>query len=161
MTPITFEVIGDPKGQPRPKAFARKFGNGKVMARVYDPGTAEGWKSQIAIAAKDHIPFMPLQGPIQLDIVFRFPRPKAHFLKSGLRQDAPFYHTSKPDRDNCEKAVLDALTTLGMWSDDSQICAGEVVKIYATDISSGAKIRLTPLAQQEVKPNEKQKALAI
>lgn len=127
---ISFEVQGDPKGQPRPRAFARKFANGAVMARVYDPGTAEGWKAQIALAAKEHVPFPPLTGPVRLDIEFRFKRPKSHFLKTGLRSDAPFFHIGKPDRDNLEKAVMDALTTLGMWKDDGQVCVGEVKKIY-------------------------------
>ena len=36
-TPISFTVLGDPKGQPRPKAFSRGG-----HAAVYDPGTAEG-----------------------------------------------------------------------------------------------------------------------
>ena len=40
MAPIEFFVEGDPKPQPRPRAFARKIGN-KFMARVYDAGTAE------------------------------------------------------------------------------------------------------------------------
>ena len=52
---ISFSVDGEPKAQPRPKAFARNFGN-KWQARVYDPGTAEGWKSLIAIAVKPHLP---------------------------------------------------------------------------------------------------------
>ena len=39
---------GIPKGQPRPRAFSR---NGH--ARVFDPGTAEGWKSAVAVAAQD------------------------------------------------------------------------------------------------------------
>lgn len=160
---IQFVVLGDPKGQPRPKAFARKFANGAVMARVYDPGTAEGWKGQIALAAKSYVPFPPLLGPIQLDIEFRFSRPKAHYLKSGLRPNAPMYHTGKPDRDNCEKAVMDALTTLGMWKDDGQVCAGEVTKVYAMRVQQryneigencgsfcietkpGATITITPL----------------
>jgi len=135
-TPIQFEVLGNPKGQPRPKAFARKFGNGKVMARVYDPGTAEGWKSQIAIAVRDLIPTPPLDGPIRLTIEFRLPRPKAHYHKVRgclypvLRDDAPHWHIGKPDTDNMTKAVKDCLTTLGMWRDDSQVCDEHPIKIY-------------------------------
>lgn len=45
---ITFFIHGDPKPQPRPRAFARRMG-AKFVARVYDAGTAEGWKSQIAM----------------------------------------------------------------------------------------------------------------
>lgn len=31
-------VAGEPKGQPRARAFAKVFGNGKASARMYDPG---------------------------------------------------------------------------------------------------------------------------
>ena len=48
------EVNGDPKPQPRPKAFKR----GKHAA-VYDPGTAEGWKGSIALAARELTPASP------------------------------------------------------------------------------------------------------
>lgn len=143
---IAFFVNGTPKGQPRPKAFARKMANGKFMARVYDPGTAEGWKSEVAIAARPHIPAQPISGPLRLELTFYFPRPKAHFLKSGLRENAPTFHTSKPDRDNCEKAVLDAMTCLGFWKDDAQVCAGATAKVYVDERNQpGCSVRITEL----------------
>lgn len=35
MSPLAFRITGEPKGQPRPRAFARKMGNVHV-ARFYD-----------------------------------------------------------------------------------------------------------------------------
>lgn len=159
MNPITFYVPGEPKGQPRPKAFARNFG-GKWMARVYDAGTAENWKSQIAIAAKQFIPAEPLTGPLRVDLTFYFPRPKGHY-RSGknahqLKDGAPTYHTSKPDRDNSEKAVTDALTILGMWVDDSQICAGEVRKLYTDGHRPGCQVDIAQIADRPVTRTVKQ-----
>ena len=134
MTSIFFAVQGDPKAQPRPRAFARKMGN-TWLARVYDAATAEGWKSLIASAARQHRPRAPIVGPVRVDLCFYFARPKSHFrtgkLAGVLRDDAPKWHTTKPDRDNLEKAVLDALTQVGgFWQDDSQVCAGSVTKRY-------------------------------
>lgn len=149
MNPITFFVAGEPKGQPRPRAFARNFG-GKWQARVYDAGTAEGWKGAIALAAKPFVPFIPLEGPVRLDVTFYFPRPKAHFTKKGLRPTAPAFHVSKPDRDNCEKALLDALKQLGMMRDDSQVCAGAVVKRYGA--KPGAEVIITPIGETVTHP---------
>lgn len=127
--PITFFVSGDPKGQPRPRAFAF---HGK--ARVYDPGTAEGWKSQIALAAREHVPAKPIEGALQVRLTFFFKRPKSHFRKikgeESQRTDAPFYHTQKPDADNVAKAVLDCLTTLGFWKDDAQVAILYVSKMF-------------------------------
>lgn len=134
-TIASFTVLGDPKPQPRPRAFAR----GKHV-RVYDPGTAEGWKAAIALAAREHLPPEPLQGPVRLDATFRFRRPKAHYLRGVLRTNAPEHHTGRPDVDNLHKAVLDCLTQLGMWHDDGQVCAGEVVKVYSEQ--PGAEIHV-------------------
>lgn len=173
---ISFEVLGDPKGQPRPKAFARKFANGAVMARVYDPGTAEGWKGQIALAAKEHCPFPPLSGPLRVDIEFRMPRPKSHYKAQStaarlagapllLKKPAPHWHTSKPDCDNASKAVLDALTTLGFWVDDSQVCIHNVIKIYTHEhdlygsTKPGATITIRALAIPTTAKPEPQLAL--
>jgi Holliday junction resolvase RusA-like endonuclease len=36
----------------------------------------------------------------------------------------------KPDRDNLDKAVLDALTRCKFWLDDCQVCAGNISKQY-------------------------------
>lgn len=129
MQPIQFFVEGLPKGQPRPKAFVRGG-----HAAVYDPGTAEGWKGQVAVAARAFLPPAPILGPLKLTLGFWLPRPKAHYLtgkRAGeLRNDAPLFHTGKPDADNFAKAVMDALTMLRLWQDDSQISVLHVYKLY-------------------------------
>ena len=141
--PITIRVFGIPKGQPRPRAFSFRRGD-KTLTRVYDPATAEGWKSAIAEAARTLVPTTPIEGPISMEVTFIFPRPKAHLRKDGSTKfGSPTWHTHKPDRDNCEKAVLDALTILGFWHDDAQVCAGEVRKIYGTP--PGANINIKSL----------------
>ena len=68
---ISFFVRGQPKAQPRGRAFAV---GGK--ARIYNPATAEGWKGAIACAALQHLPTEPLTGPLRVDIDFFLPRPK-------------------------------------------------------------------------------------
>ena len=69
MVILSARVFGDPKGQPRPRAFAR---GGK--ARVYDPHTAEGWKSQVAAAIAP--PVDRISGPVTVAINFYFARAK-------------------------------------------------------------------------------------
>lgn len=127
---IAFSVDGVPKPQPRPRAFAR---HGR--ARVYDPATAEGWKSSVAMAAAGHRPLTPLAGLIEVDLIFRLPRPKAHYhtgRRAGvLRDGAPLWHSGKPDLDNLAKAVIDALTEIGFWGDDGQIARLTVEKRYS------------------------------
>lgn len=119
-----FFAAGIPKGQPRPRAFSRGG-----HARVFDPGTAEGWKSAVAVAAQGHRGKFTA-GPLRVSISFTFPRPNTHYRKAGLRDDAPEYHTSKPDADNAAKAVLDCLTTIGVWPDDAMVASLLVEKWY-------------------------------
>jgi len=125
----TVRVYGLPKGQPRARAFAV---NGK--ARMYDPGTAEAWKAQIAQAMQPHMPPIPHDCTIKLDVMFLMPRPKSHFgtgkKATVLKPSAPMFYTSKPDRDNLDKAVLDALTAMGFWRDDSLAAKGAIIKVY-------------------------------
>lgn len=135
--PLEFVAIGHPKAQPRPRAFKRG-----AHAGVYDPGTAEHWKFTIREAAKEKWDQVPFLGAVRVDLTFVFPRPKAHFRTGRnahlLRDDAPRkWHTTKPDRDNLEKAVLDALSSLGIWEDDCQVCTGPVCKVWSKDTSGG------------------------
>jgi Holliday junction resolvase RusA-like endonuclease len=139
MKTISFFVPGLPKGQPRPRAFARKMG-GKFVARVYDSATAEGWKGAIAGCAKEYLPEIPTELPVAMQITFSMPRPKYHFKRSGLRQDAPDAYTSKPDSDNLAKAVMDCLTLVGMWKDDAQVYDLRVIKKYGG--ATGAQITI-------------------
>jgi crossover junction endodeoxyribonuclease RusA len=109
----------------------------KFVARVFDCGTAEGWKSQIAVAAKPHAPDMPFGGPVMVSMRFCFARPKSHYRTGKnaaiLRDTAPDYHTSKPDADNLAKAVLDCMTQLGAWwGDDQQVAQLNVEKWWAS-----------------------------
>lgn len=135
MTPIRFFATGLPKGQPRPRAFARKFGD-KYSARVYDAGTAEGWKSQVALAARPSLPSTPIDFPLLVTLIFYLPRPAAHFgsgkNKDKRKDSSPRFPCGKPDCDNLAKAVLDALTMLGMWKDDNLIIQLDIQKRYVT-----------------------------
>lgn len=145
---IQFFVQGEPKPQPRPRAFARKMGD-KFVARVFDAGTAEGWKAQIAVAAKPFLPAEPLDGPIALRVTFNLPRPKAHLKKDGSVKDgAPLWHTSRPDLDNYVKAVCDALTQIGMWRDDNQVADMSLRKQYGPQ--AGAFVEVVALGARKV-----------
>lgn len=135
-----FEVAGIPKGQPRPRAFAF---HGK--ARMYDPGTAEGWKQSVAVTARQVCP-KTLDGPLSVTLKFFMPRPKSHFGKHGLKPSAPYYHAQKPDADNLAKAVLDALTTIGVWRDDAQVCELSISRNWTCEpFKPGCKVTIETL----------------
>ena len=151
MLKCNFFVEGTPRPQPRPRAFSRGG-----FTRVYDPATAEGWKSQVAIAARPFVPVARILGPVRVDIHWSFPRPQSHFRTGKhageLKPNAPRWHTqgrgkNGGDRDNLDKAILDALTELRFWKDDGQACAGELTKKYVVgDELPGAMIRIEELS---------------
>lgn len=141
MPSIHFFVEGRPKPQPRPRAAHHKG-----HARVYDPGTAEGWKGRIALEAVNHRQIdAPHLGAVSVTLYFAMPRPKGHFgtgeNKGKIKDSATKQHTSKPDIDNLAKAVLDELTLLEFWKDDSQIVTLTVYKVYTYD-KSGVHITI-------------------
>lgn len=121
---ITFEARGIPKGQPRARAFAQRFGN-KYSARMYDPGTADEWKERVYLALRaklDALAMSQTLGPVGVSMRFTLPRPKSHFGKNGLKANAPKVSAGKPDIDNLAKLVLDVITKDNrVWRDDSQV----------------------------------------
>lgn len=126
-TPLIFFAAGLPKAQPRAKA--RSMGR---FAQVYDPKTADDWKMIVRNEAAKVWDGVRWEGPLCVNLTFYFPRIKSHFRANGdLKPSAPRWHTTKPDRDNCDKAVMDVLTNLGIWHDDKQVCDGRIRKFYA------------------------------
>lgn len=145
---ITFRVDGEPKAQPRPRAYAFHG-----HARMYDAGTSNGWKKLVSYAAKPYCHKTPLLGPLRVNLHFWFSRPKSHYGKSKgkpyIKESAPRSMTNKPDVDNLAKAVMDALTDVGMWGDDSQIIITEISKEWADDCSQGVQITVDTLEDWE------------
>lgn len=127
MPTLSVQVLGIPKAQPRPRAFVRRTAAGPI-ARVYDAGTAEGWKSAIADALRDKRPAQPITGPVTISCRFSFPRPERLKRKSVTANPIP--HVSKPDIDNLLKAVTDCLTAIGVWTDDALIQRATLAKWY-------------------------------
>jgi Holliday junction resolvase RusA-like endonuclease len=114
-------VEGIPKPQPRTRKG--KHGN------FYNPGTATSWKNTIqAYFLQNRQPV--IMGAVYLTLHF-------YFKKTGIKKTTP--HTQKPDKDNLEKAVMDALTSIGIWKDDCQVYDGRTAKYWSGD-KSGVEI---------------------
>lgn len=124
-----------PVAQPRVRASA--FAG---HARVFTPTvvkSADGskkphpihaFKATLRMVAAEHYTDAPLIGPVRVDVVCVFPRPANKVWKSKPMPRYP--HTSKPDRDNLDKAILDALKGI-VLTDDAQVCAGSIEKWVA------------------------------
>lgn len=141
---ISFAVAGEPVGQPRINGFAQERHGRKPICRIYTPDTADDWKRSVHVVALSRRPRAPIDGPIRVDLTFYFPRPQ-RLLKKSSPQGA-ILHDVKPDRDNLDKVVLDALTKAKFWNDDCQVCGGEIWKYYAAiGARPGVRIVVTPI----------------
>jgi crossover junction endodeoxyribonuclease RusA len=139
---LSFYAIGTPVGQPRPRACIR----GR-HAGMYDPGTADAWKAAVSAASKAAWDGRVFDGPIRLSLTIWMPRPKSHLRSNGeVKPTAPRWHTSKPDLDNIEKAIKDAITTAGVWKDDCLVCSVRKTKRYA-DGQPGAEVRIEEIVE--------------
>lgn len=130
---MNITVLGVPKGQPRPRAFARKMG-AKFVARMYDSDVADEWKHVVDVAIAEAVKREGFicndASAFAVSILFIMPRPLSHYRTNGeLKDNAPRTHTQKPDADNLAKLVLDRITRLGkIWRDDSQVTECLVTK---------------------------------
>ena len=148
MSTLTFQVTGEPKGQPRPRAFARKMGSIHV-ARFYDSDVADVWKRAVQIALLEMATQTRWEltlGPVAVELRFAMPRPKSHFGAKGLKPSAPVHHVGKPDADNTCKLILDQITRSGcVWRDDSQVVSLTVHKFWAVANEQGCSVSISTL----------------
>jgi Holliday junction resolvase RusA-like endonuclease len=141
---ISFTVYGNPKALKRHRTYTRdRKGNALKFARQVDPSAAD--KADFLAQAMKHKPDVPFDCPLRVDCHFYFPRPKSHYgHKKGevyVKLSAPQGHTGRPDRDNLDKFVLDALSGI-FWRDDSIVCYGNISKQYSEIPRTEIKIKV-------------------
>lgn len=111
-------IPGEPVAQPR-----HQVANGRAYIPAKHP--IHAFKDSVRLIGRQSIS-KPLEGPIGVSLTFVFARPKR--LKK-TRPDQTWKDT-KPDIDNLEKAVLDALNGIA-WNDDGQVAAVMKNKVWA------------------------------
>jgi Holliday junction resolvase RusA-like endonuclease len=146
-----------------------------LWVHTYVPSKADAWKRTVRYHV---LPFMakasPIESPVRVDIEFIMPRPKGHYgtgRNAGkIKASSPYLHSGIPDKDNLEKAVLDALSATptvtrrklppkhandpvynfpGIWRNDGQVCSGLVEKRYHRDLEEpGAMIVVSRWVEQ-------------
>ena len=133
-------VTGTPKPQGRPRAFRR----GKHVG-VFSPTTE--WKEAIKFQARN---ISQLNGALEISIDYFFNRPKSNYgtgrNADKLKDSAPKHMTKKPDLDNLNKAILDALQDVKAIGDDSSVVFLHSYKSYiGKDEIEGAEITIQEL----------------
>jgi Holliday junction resolvase RusA-like endonuclease len=125
MDGITFVVEGQPVPQPRPRTVNVR---GRSMSFVPRGHPIHAYRQAVAIMARaaglrEH------PGQVEVAMLFVVARPPSHWTKTGLAKSAPRW-LGKPDGDNLQKGVLDALIGVA-YADDSQVARWSGSKRYA------------------------------
>lgn len=81
-------------------------------------------------------PKTPLVGPIELKVIWQFPRGKRHKHYE--------WRVTKPDTDNLQKMLKDCMTEVGFWNDDAQVVVEHVEKLWS-DEPTGIAIEIEVL----------------
>lgn len=122
MSTVTFTIVGKPCGKGRPK-FARR---GEYVT-TYTPEKTVNYESLVKFVWVQS-GGEKLHGAIGASFVSHFPIPKSESKKKRAEMDGEWY-TKKPDCDNIEKIILDALNGIA-YDDDSQVAKQSSEKIY-------------------------------
>ncbi|MDD5013509.1 MAG: RusA family crossover junction endodeoxyribonuclease [Atribacterota bacterium] len=126
---IYFTIPGNPKALKRHRNFTRGSFHGN-----YDPSADD--KRTFLDLAFSHKPDVPIHEPVRLQVEFYFSRPKSHFgtgkYKNMVKDNAPVFHTTKPDTSNLIKFIEDAFNGV-FWKDDSLICELDCRKYYSNN----------------------------
>lgn len=157
MNALTLDVIGTPAPQGSHRGFVV---NGRAVI-TQDNKKTKPWRQDVKATAlnelADRMPWTPYDGPVEVQISFRMPRPRYHYgtgrNSHQLKPSAPTFVDKKPDIDKLTRSTLDALTEAGVWRDDSQVASMVLHKEYATDQPPGAHILVFPLNAVAASPS--------
>ena len=83
-------------------------------------------------------PSMPHQNAVELHIRWVYPYRKSEPKKN---RNAPLPCITRPDSDNILKGLIDAMTKVGFWRDDSLIFRIHFEKFFSSNSGIGVTIR--------------------
>lgn len=137
---ILIVVPGHPvgKGRARSAILYGKNGEpikskktGRILTTHYTPEKTRTWEGIARSLAMDAMHRRePLECPVRLSLIITFAIPDSWpQWKRALALAGRIEPTVKPDADNVEKAVKDALNGVA-WRDDCQVVSGAKEKLY-------------------------------
>lgn len=140
---LHFDVAGLPAPQGSKKAFVNPRTKRAIIVND-NPSTLRSWRQDVIEAAKHaRGNSVPLDASLSLLVTFWLPRPQAHYGTKGLKVNAPTYSRTKPDIDKLLRAVMDALTIAGVWTDDARVARVTMEKMYSE--TPGCAVTITLL----------------
>lgn len=154
---IELEVVGIPA--PQGSKSAVMIGG---KARLIEGSSTTGrekhksWRQGVAQAGRDWLaehPQAPLDEPIRMWMVFRFPLPGSDKYRT--------LHTVKPDLSKIIRSTEDAIVDAGLIRDDSLVFSLHVEKFYCQgETTPGATIALEGMGEFEARRRAELKEMA-
>lgn len=134
---LTVFLRGKPEGKKRHRARIGYTADRKPFVSIYPDPDGHAYETAIKWAGKAAMARAGLREPLDCALRLRvtaiFEPPSSWSLKKqGDALADQIRPTGKPDADNCEKVVLDALNKTA-WNDDAQIVKIATEKIYGTN----------------------------
>jgi len=134
MTRVELTVLGIAA----PQGSKRHVGHGRMVESSKRVGP---WREAIvAEAQRQGVAGLMLDGPLSLSADFLLPRPRGHYGTGRnarqVKASAPLAPIGRPDADKLLRAVMDALTQAGVWTDDCRVASVHAYKRWATDALS-------------------------
>ena len=126
---VSFEIPGKAVAKGRARAFKTPGGH----IGHYTPKKTAQFENLVALAFSARVGggWTPHEGPVSVTLLFRMAIPKskpAWWREMAATRAVP--HTSRPDLDNMEKAVMDGLNGIA-FKDDSQVWKVQKAKEYS------------------------------
>ena len=91
----------------------------------YKPTKLKDARNMLIKHLRPFKPAVPLEGPIKLEVIWRFPKGKSHKHYE--------WKITRPDTDNLDKMLKDCMTQLGYWKDDAQVVVEHIEKVWSDE----------------------------
>lgn len=155
---ITITVYGTPAPQGSKHAFAVRgkggVPTGKIGIIESSHDRVKSWRQAVIEEAESVKPGIPLDGPLSVRMIFYLKRPKGHYgtgrNATQVRDSAPRYPAGTPDLSKLARSTEDALTAVGLWSDDARVVQyTELAKYWCSSShpQAGAVIEITSMTE--------------
>lgn len=155
MTRLTFSIPGEPTGWSRATPVPGQAADGTLYVRMLTTEAARKAQAEVKRIFRAKYPdHRPWTGPVLLNFTVVFGVPKS--FSKALREAAArgeLYATKKPDKDNIEKLICDALNGIA-FVDDQQVMGGGI-KRYGTPPRIDVSLRLLTTPDVPATPGQK------
>ena len=138
---ITFDVLGMPSPQGSKRAFVAK---GRAIIKDMGGTKSVAWRDSVSAKALElAAEHGCLDGPLRLEVLFRFPMPRSR--TKAQRAAVYGWKTTAPDSSKLLRALEDGLQAGGLITDDARIVEHIVRKVEVVDAWTGAEVQLSKL----------------